>query len=147
MALLEIFNFLHFIGLAYGLGGATIATIISIKADKDVELGKQVMKIIPSISKLIWFGLLLLIISGIGISFLVSWPVNKQLLIVKHVLVVWIIIFGIVIGFKVKKLKKLAPKSREQPSIQFLKTKKQLKFFSIINLLLWYLIILLSVFA
>ena len=40
MAWLEIFNFLHFVGLAFGLGGATIASIISAKADKDIELGK-----------------------------------------------------------------------------------------------------------
>lgn len=144
--LLEIFNFLHFLGLAFGLGGATIAAIISRKADKDLELGKQVMKIIPSISKLIWLGLILLIISGIGISFYITGPLNTNLLLIKHVLVAWIIIFGIIIGFRVKKMQKLAPKPKEQPSIQFLKIKKQLKFFSTINLLLWYVVVLLSVF-
>jgi len=38
---LELFNFLHFVGLAFGLGGATIATIISLKANKDKEIFKQ----------------------------------------------------------------------------------------------------------
>src|SRR3989344_7034089 len=130
MVLLELFNFLHFLGLAYGLGGATLAAIISRKADRDVDLGKQVMKIIPSISKLIWVGLILLIVSGIGISFLVQWPINKNLLIIKHILVFWIVIFGVVISMRVKKMEKLAPlNSKGKISLEFLKIRKQLKFF------------------
>ena len=57
MLLLDLFNFLHFVGLAFGLGGATIAVIISRKAEKDPEIGRAVMKIMPSISKIIAFGL------------------------------------------------------------------------------------------
>lgn len=145
--ILEIFRFLHILGLAFGLGGATLAAIISRKADKDLELGKQIMKIMSSVSKLIWLGLILLIISGIGISFYIEWPINKNLLIVKHVLVAWIVIFGVFIGVKMKRMKPLAPiKPNEKPSSQFVKAKKQLKFFSIINLILWYIITLMSVF-
>ena len=36
--LLEIFNFIHFLGLAFGLGGATIAAVISSKAMKDKNI-------------------------------------------------------------------------------------------------------------
>ena len=87
MAWLELFRVLHVIGLAFGLGGATIAAIISAKADKNPDIAPAAMKIIPSVSRLIWLGIILLIASGIGISFFSQWPVNKQLLLIKHVLV------------------------------------------------------------
>ena len=128
MAWLEIFNFLHFVGLAFGLGGATIAAIISSKAAEDKDVWKAAGKIMPSIAGLIWTGLVLLIISGIFISFLISWPLNKKLLIVKHVLVAWIVIIGIIIGKRMKK-------------------KKDIKGLSKINLILWYAVTLMSAFV
>ncbi len=147
MALLELFNLLHFIGIAFGLGGATIATIISAKAEKDKEIGAVIMKIMPSIAKIIWLGMVFLLISGVGLIFFVKWPLNKQILIIKHVLVAWIIIIGITMGTRMKKMSLLAPKPKEKPSIQFLNLKKQMKFLSILNLILWYLVTILSVFV
>src|SRR3989344_546254 len=148
MAALELFNFLHFLGLAFGLGGATFAAVISSKAAKDEDVGKALMKIMPSIVKFIWIGMLLLIISGIALSFLITWPLNRQILIIKHVLVAWIVVIGIIIGTRMRKMKNLAPVGRlhEKPSAQFIKIKKQIKFFSTINLILWYAILILSVF-
>ncbi len=127
MVWLEIFNFLHFIGLAFGLGGATIAAIISSKA-RDKDVGKALEKIMPPIVKLIWTGLILLIISGIALLFFVKWPLNKQLLIIKHILVTWIVIIGIIIGRRMKK-------------------KKNIKGLSMINLILWYAVTLMSEFV
>lgn len=147
MVALEIFNFLHFLGLAFGLGGATIASVISRKAEKDTDVGKASAKIMPSIVKFIWIGMLLLIISGIALPFFISWPLNTKMLIIKHVLVAWIVVIGIVIGTRMRKLKNLAPVLREKPSSKFIKTQKQMKFFSTINLILWYLVTLLSVFV
>tara|TARA_Y100000310_G_C20651084_1_gene799506 strand:- start:1463 stop:1849 length:387 start_codon:yes stop_codon:yes gene_type:complete len=128
MVWLEVFNFIHFIGLAFGLGGATIATIISSKADKDSEVRKAMNRIMPSISKLIGLGIFLLIISGIFISFLVKWPLNKNLTILKHVLVVWIIVIGIIIGKRIRK-------------------RKDIRGLSKINLILWYAVTLMSAFV
>lgn len=147
MVMLELFNFLHFIGLAFGLGGATIATIISIKSEKDKNIEKIQMKIMSPIVKLIWIGLILLIISGIAIPFYIKWTLNTKLLIIKHVLVVWIVIFGIFIGMSSKKMKILTQVLKEKPSPKFLKLKKQIKYLSIINLILWYLTTFLSVFV
>ena len=128
MVWLEIFNFMHFVGLAFGLGGATIAAIISSKAMKDKDIGKVAGKIMLPIVKLIWAGLILLIISGIALSLLVKWPLNKNLLIIKHVLVAWIVIIGIIIGRRMK-------------------NKKDIKGLSIINLILWYAVTLMSAFV
>lgn len=145
MVLLELFNLLHFIGLAWGVGGATVAAIISRKAEKNPEIGHAVMKILPAISKLIWAGLILLIISGIGVSAYVKWPLDMNMLIIKHVVVVLIVVIGVIIGFKIKKMAALAPKPKGEPSPQFLKTKKQVKNAGIINLILWYIVVVLAV--
>ncbi|MDO8647997.1 MAG: DUF2269 family protein [Candidatus Diapherotrites archaeon] len=144
--LLEIFNFLHFIGLAWGVGGATAAAIISMKAEKNPEVAASLMKIIPALSKLIWAGLVLLIISGIAVTSLVKWPLDTNLLLIKHALVVLIVAIGALIFLRVKKMQKLA-KPGEKPSEEFFKAKKQLGMLSITNLALWYLIVLISAFV
>ncbi len=147
MAALELWNFVHFVGLAFGVGGATIANIISAKADKDKDIAKAYGKIMPSIVKVIWLGMLLLIISGIALPFYVKWTLNKQMLIIKHILVVWIIIFGVIMGFSSKRMMVHAPAGKEKPSEKFLRIKKLVKGIGLINLILWYLVTLLSVFV
>lgn len=144
MAILELLNFFHFIGLALGVGGATIASIISSKAEKDNDIRNAYNKLMPSIAKTIWAGILLLIISGILLPYYLPWKLNTNLLILKHILVLWIIVFGIFIAISSSKIKNLAPK--EKSSEKFLKTKKIIKRLSFFNLLLWYLVSLLSVF-
>ena len=126
--LLEIFNFLHFVGLAFGLGGATIAAVISSKAGKDKDIGKVAGKIMLPIIKLIWLGIIFLIVSGIALSLFIKWSINKQLLIIKHILVAWIVIIGVVIGIRSKK-------------------KKDIRGLSKINLILWYAVTLMSAFV
>lgn len=142
MAMLELARFLHFAGLILGVGGATFASIVMAKAGKDNEMGKVSGKIMPSFIKAIWLGMLLLIISGIMLPFYSPWEMNKQLLIIKHVLVVWIIIFGIFLGIKSRKISNLDKNEKEKA----IKIGKQIKIISKINLLLWWLITLMSVF-
>ncbi|MEK6875460.1 MAG: hypothetical protein AABX30_02145 [Nanoarchaeota archaeon] len=144
---LEIFNFLHFIGLSFGLGGVTIATIISLKADKDKDVAKAFIKIMPAMVKIIWIGLVFLIISGIALPYFITWHLDKNMLLVKHVLFIWIVIFGITIGLNSRKMKKLMIiGEKEKPSLEFLRAKKRAKAFSIVNLILWYLVAIISVF-
>ena len=145
--LLEIVNFVHFLGLAFGLGGATIATVISRKAEKDKDIARVSMKIIPSIVKFIWIGLILLVLSGIALSFLIPWELDRQLLIIKHILVFWIVVIGAITGFSFKKMSRLAPIGREKPKPQFLRIKKVVKILSMINLILWYAITIMSAFV
>jgi len=147
MVMLEISNFLHFAGLILGVGGATIANILSIKADKDPDIAKAARKIAPTIVKLIWIGLVLLIISGIMLPYYMTWPMNTQMLMAKHILVVWIVIIGILIGVNSKKLKALTPLGKEKPSSKFLRIKKMVRVLSIVNLILWWLVTLQSVFV
>ena len=127
---LDFYNFLHFVGLAFGLGGATIMTIISMKAEKHKEVGAAMRYISAPIVKLIWVGLLFLIISGIALPFYITWPLDRNMLLIKHILVAFIVIIGIILGISSRK-----------------GLRKQMKFFSIINLILWYAVTLLSVFV
>ena len=68
------------------------------------KISKIMMKIMPSIVKFIWIGMLLLIISGIALPFFITWQLNTKMLIVKHVLVAWIVVIGVVIGTRMKKM-------------------------------------------
>lgn len=133
----------HDIGIALGLGGATIAFIISRRADRNPKSASVIMPLIQSISKLIWLGLLLLIVSGVGLMLTVKWPMNSTLLAIKHVLVVFIIINGIYLGKAGKKLAVLVSLGREDSRIGVIK--KRVRFVSIFNMFLWYLVIILSV--
>ena len=143
--LLEIAQFIHYVGLVLGAGGATIAMFISMKAEKGQQLVPAVMKIMPSISKLIWAGIILLALSGIVLAKLVPWPINQTIFSVTIFFVALLVINGAILSFYfMKKMSRLAPKG-EAPSQQFLKTKKMTKISSTIGLVLWYVIIGLSV--
>jgi len=144
MVLFNLISFLHFIGLAFGLGGVTCVTIISLKAEKDKENGRKLASVIPAISKLIWLGLFLLIFSGIYLTSYLEESLNIQMLLIKHILVVWIVIFGVLIMVNSKKAMRLAPKQGEKPIHKYLVAKRFAKVFSRMNLVLWYLTALIS---
>lgn len=146
MAILELFNFLHLVGLAWGVGGATIAAIISRKAEKDQEVGRVIMKLMPSVSKIIWLGLVLLLVSGFGISAYIERPINTWLLAVKHTVVIAIVIIGAAIWLRFRKMQRLIPKPGEVPSAEFSGSKRQVKALSAANLVLWYLVVIFSTF-
>ncbi|MBU0957585.1 MAG: hypothetical protein KKF56_02110 [Nanoarchaeota archaeon] len=147
MAGLEILNFIHDIGLIWGVGGATVMAIISAKAGKDKDVAKAAMKISPAIVKMIWIGILLLIVSGILLPSYIRWELNTQNLLIKHILVAWIVIIGVLLGLNSKKMMDFAPKGDDKPTLGFIRAKKKMKIFSIINLILWYVVVLLSVFV
>ena len=121
--------------------------IIFSKAEKYQEVAVSLRRISPPIIKLIWFGLILLIISGIALPYYITWPLDKQMLLIKHTLVAWVVIIGFILGFTSRKINLLAPKPKEKPSFKFIKMKKLMKIFSMINLILWYIITFISSFV
>ena len=138
--LLELFKFIHYAGLILGVGGATFASIIMAKAGKDADIGKATGKLMPYFIKAIWLGILFLIISGVYLQLNSPWKINTSLLIIKHILVVWIIIFGIFLGIKSKKI------IREKDESKKAGIGRQIKIVSKLNLLLWWLVTLMSAF-
>lgn len=145
MVLLEAMWLLHFIGISWGVGGATVAAILMMKSDKNPEIAPLAMKAMPAISKLMWIAIILLIVSGIALAQLVTWPIDTTMLLIKHVAVVILILNGLYLGFRIlPKMKKLAP-SGGKPSAEFLRAKKISRISGMIGLVLWYVIMILSV--
>lgn len=82
------------------------------------------MKIMPAITKLMWVAIILLIVSGIALTPLVTWPMDATILVVKHVLVVILVLNAIILTIKKEKYAKIGGPA---------------------GLVLWYLILVLSV--
>lgn len=58
---------LHLIGIAIGLGGATLTDVFFFKFLRDLKISHAEAAILRTISQVIWFGLALLILSGVGL--------------------------------------------------------------------------------
>lgn len=58
---------IHTIGFIFGLGGATISDILFFKFLKDFKISKFESSVLDTLSKVIWAGLIILILSGIGL--------------------------------------------------------------------------------
>ena len=57
---------LHVIGTVLGAGAATVTDYLVFKFSKDVKIDKDEFQILQTISDIIWAGLLLLLITGLG---------------------------------------------------------------------------------
>lgn len=62
----EVLLVVHIIGTVLGVGGATMSDIIFFRATKDEKMDSREWDILQTVSKVIWVGLLLAIISGVG---------------------------------------------------------------------------------
>lgn len=147
MVLLQLAMLVHDIGIALGLGGATVSAIISRKADKDPEMAPFASRVMPAISRMIWLAIVLLIVSGIAVTPLITWPLNTTLLTAKHILVVLLVLNGIAITRFMGKTMKLAPAPSGTPSPEFLKAKRRGGRAGMVGVLLWYIITIVSVFV
>ena len=146
--LLTVVNFFHIIFIAWGVGGATIATILMAKGEKEPTIMPVIMKLIGPISKLIWVSIIGLIITGIILAVLgyANGDIDKNILMIKQVVVAILILNGLFLNFKLlPKLKKSTPAPASKPSVEFFKFKKYMKISSILSLILWYAIVLLGV--
>ena len=143
-----IVHFLHIIFTVFGVGGATIATIIMMKAEKAPELMPAAMKFVESISKLIWVGLIGLIATGIITSAMGAGKgyYDPTTLAIKHIAVAVILICGLNINLRLlPKINLLAPKPGTKPAAEFIRARKHMKFSSMLSLVLWYVVVALSV--
>ena len=143
-----IVQLLHYIGVAWGVGGVTSIMILSMRSDKNPESAPHLMSVTKAITKLLWIGLILLIISGAAYQYV--WPYGNleytDLMMAKHVLVAILIINALVVTFAfMPKISKNMPKKNEKPSVAFLNAKRNAKISGIIGFILWYLILILSV--
>ncbi len=145
----QFFQILHSLGIAWGLGGATIAYLGMKKGQKDPQFGQAWAKFMPTISKIIWISLILLMSSGVGLLVLRPPTVTYSAAMwgIKHVMVYYIIVAGALITFVLgPKIKKLAPQEGARPSPEFLKVRNIVQLLGLINLICWYVVVVLSVF-
>ena len=141
--LLEITQLVHVIGIALGVGGATIHFLLSLKAEKDPEIRPAMMKISVMISKLIIVAVVLLIASGLGLKYQVRWPIDPTMLAIKHTVVGLLVINGAYLNLAVfRRLQK----AHELTEGELAKLQKRGKIAGLISLILWYSILVLSVF-
>src|SRR3989344_1475613 len=138
-------RFLHFIGLVFGVGGVTSMFIINKKIEKNPELQKLAPDIMKTLTIMIWIGIISLFVSGIGLQLALDELINKNMLIFKHILVVLIVVNGVYLSISAKKMMKLSKTNEAKSKITKLKNK--LSFIGTLNLILWYLVLLISVFV
>ena len=139
-----LLRLVHLFALAFGVGGATISMALMMKAGSDKEFAPVFAKVSKIIAKVVFLGLILLTISGIGF-FVLGYP-EKELLLVKHALVAIIWVAGSLIMFVYSpKLSKLAPKPGNPPTPEFLSVQKTVQTLGIINFICWYATTVLSV--
>jgi len=64
------FEIAHLVGIAIGAGGAFVADLMFLKSVKDEKISKTEFGFLQLGSRLVWLGLLILILSGIGLFLL-----------------------------------------------------------------------------
>lgn len=93
---------LHLVGFALGVGGATISDILFLRFLKDFKISEEEKSILKLMSQVVWFALLIIVISGIGLFL----PESERLLdsakfLVKMIVVSVIILNGAVLNLLV----------------------------------------------
>jgi hypothetical protein len=66
MDIREVFGVIHLIGFALGLGGASISDVMFFRAIGDKKVSAEELGTLRVLSRVIWVGITLLILSGVG---------------------------------------------------------------------------------
>lgn len=86
---------LHVLGVALGLGGATITDIFFFKSLKDFRISKQEAGVMRTLSQITWFALAILVLTGIALYLPEAEELNQSAkFLVKMIVVTVIIING-----------------------------------------------------
>jgi len=135
---------MHIFGLAFGVGGASAKFALFMKSYSDKESAPVFIKFAKPISQLILLGLILLTVSGIGWAAL-GYP-EKQMLVVKHILVAVLWVVGILINNVYEpKLHRLAPTPGQSLTSGFFQVQKQLLALEAVGTICFYTIAVLGV--
>jgi hypothetical protein len=138
--------FVHIIGLAIGVGAATVKLVILIKARQDNTIVPYYLKVAKPITQLIIFGIVLLTISGIGFI-IEGYPLTTQLTI-KLIFVALLWIIGPIIDNAIEpEFIKSAPAIGDQPTQEFTKVHKKYLTLEILATLIFYIVIVIWIFG
>jgi len=89
-----VFLGLHLLGIAFGLGGATISDVMFFKFLKDLRISTAEKEVLATLSQVIWFGLAVLVLSGLGLYLPESVELNQSAKFLVKMIVVWVIIIN-----------------------------------------------------
>jgi len=129
----------HLLGLALGLGAATVKLTLVLRCRTDLSFVPVYLQVTKTITRQIVIGIIILALSGVGWLF-IGYEFST-LLIVKIILVVIMFVIGPVIDNVVEpKFRKLAPASNELPSPGFRKAQRQLLALEVTATALFYVI-------
>lgn len=147
---LQLFQILHLVGLTWGVGVATFGLLLNLISKRNPEIAPHVSKIMPYVAPFIFIALIILGVTGIlrqvffainGVNYYVTSP----LIIVKQIVVGLLVANGILLAAKLApKLQSLAPKGGP-PSVEFVQARKTVMLSSYLNVIMWYVIVVLSV--
>jgi uncharacterized membrane protein len=90
----EVILFVHLVGIALGVGGATITDVFFFKFLKDFRISHEENDVLRSLSQVIWFALGLLVVSGIGLYLPDASLLNQTPKFIVKVLAVAVIILN-----------------------------------------------------
>ena len=139
-----ILTFLHLLGLALGVGAATVKLMFLIKCNSDYDFVPIFVKVTKSVTRIIVVGLILLTLSGIG--WILLGTTFTPLFIIKLSLVLLIWILGPYIDNAIEpKFIKLAPTAGNSPTKEFLSVNKKYLTFESIATTLIYIITIIGV--
>lgn len=119
-----LLSFAHLLGMALGVGAATVKTVLLLKATADPALLPVYAKVARPVTKTIILGLMLLALSGI--TWLVQGYSFTPLMVTKSVLVGLILVVGPLIDNVVEpRLTRLMPAPGQQRSPEFIRVQRQ----------------------
>lgn len=89
-----VMTIFHLLGFALGVGGATVTDMFFFRFLRDYHISKWEANVMHSVSHLIWIGLVILIISGIGLYLPNAEALNMSSKFISKVIIVAIILLN-----------------------------------------------------
>lgn len=100
MELKLIFTILHLFGVALGAGGAYMSDVMFFSSAKDDRISKTEFRFLTIGSRMVWIGLALLVLSGLGLFFLnVEGYLASSKFLAKMTIVFIVFINGLIFHF------------------------------------------------
>ncbi len=139
--------FVYLIGLALGVGGATFGNVFFLKFLKDLKISHEEAPILQTVSQVLWFGLGLVVIGGVGLYFVTAATASQADQIMAAVVTGVIVINGAFLNLKVMPhLVRISfgddPQKTPQQELQ---RERKIAFgLSAISLVSWYVLLVLT---
>lgn len=117
----------HIIGVAFGLGGATVSDVFFLRILKNKKINNAEYQNLKVLSRIVWAGIAILIISGLGFLWLTysktgAWPaLQSPRFLAKLTLVAIVFLNGLLFHFYVfRRIKNMVDKTNQLKKHQWL---------------------------